>query len=346
MAMPIVIAKNQTVSDIDLTRLGVRVPASGQANLAGTTDAPATYIEVTQDESLEAAVSAGDIVINDGTSDLTTAEALVYLNSSGNLDGPSTGAAANVLLKLSDASGTKTEATGVTIDASNNVSTTGSVNAGSLQVGGSPLVLNDLGDVDTATQTPTADDDLYYDGSNWVPRLNNQTTTDPTTANDNTQGYVVGSRWINTSTGAVYFATSVATGAAVWQRTDSGGATPFSDIADANTLTTTGALTPVLMNSMTLTPPAGTYLVWFNADVFSNRNNSEGAIEIQVGGVEQSNSMRSFTFNSSNGNAVLSTQAKVTVNGAQAIEGRWYVVAGQNPTLSTTGRSLVILAVS
>jgi hypothetical protein len=144
MAMPVVIAKNQTGSDIDLTRLGVRVPASGDLTLSGTADAPATYIECTQDESLEAAVTAGDIVINDGANDLSSAEALVYLNAAGNLDGPATGAAANVLLKLSDTTGTKTVATGVTIDASNNITTLGTLNAAGLEISGSPLSHTDL----------------------------------------------------------------------------------------------------------------------------------------------------------------------------------------------------------
>lgn len=144
MAMPVVIAKNQTGSDIDLERLGLRVPASpGQITLTEF----ASYTECTEDDTLEAAVSSGDIVINDGTSDLSVAEGLVYLNSAGNLDGPATGAAANVLLKLSDTSGTKTEATGVTIDASNNITTPGTLNAASLEISGSPLSHTDLTDL-------------------------------------------------------------------------------------------------------------------------------------------------------------------------------------------------------
>lgn len=49
--------------------------------------------------------------------------------------------------------------------------------------------------------------------------LNNVTaTTNPTVSNDGTQGYAIGSIWINTTTGAQYFATGVGTGAAVWVR--------------------------------------------------------------------------------------------------------------------------------
>lgn len=340
--MPIVIAKNQTGSDIDLTRLGLRVPAAGQRTLTEF----ASYTECTEDASLEAAVTGGSIVINDGTSDLSTAQALVYLNSSGNLNGPATGIAANVLLKLADTTGRATVATGVTIDASNNITTTGSVSAASVNVGGSPLSMDDLSDADTTTQTPTSNDDLYWNGTNWVPRLNTQTSTDPTVNNDNTQGYVIGSRWINTATDAIYIATDVSTGAAVWTRSDSGGAKPYSDIAEASTLTTTTATIPVQMNGMTLTPPAGTYLVWLSADVFADKNNTQAGVLIYLAGSVVPNTERIFTFNSSNGDAGMTTQARVTVNGSQAIQGYWVIEAGSNPTLSALGRSLMIVAVT
>lgn len=97
----------------------------------------------------------------------------------------------------------------------------------------------------TRTSDPTANDDTgdgYQVGDHWInttnrtvwtpidvtlgaaiwdrldgPR-NNATAAAPTTANDNTQGYEVGSWWIDTSTGFVYHAMSVSTGAAVWKR--------------------------------------------------------------------------------------------------------------------------------
>jgi len=47
----------------------------------------------------------------------------------------------------------------------------------------------------------------------------NSTTVDPAVTNDGTQGYVVGSQWINTTTNNVFVATSVATGAAIWTMT-------------------------------------------------------------------------------------------------------------------------------
>jgi len=111
VALPIVIAKNQTVGDINLTRLGLVVPASGQITLTDSS----CFFEIGSDESLNTAVGSGDIVINDGSSDLSTAEALAYLDTTGNLNGPVTGASAGKLLRLLDATGRYTEAAGVVV---------------------------------------------------------------------------------------------------------------------------------------------------------------------------------------------------------------------------------------
>lgn len=52
---------------------------------------------------------------------------------------------------------------------------------------------------------------------------NDESTNDPTVNDDATQGYDVGSRWINTSTGKVFWATDVTNGAAVWVNHDPAG---------------------------------------------------------------------------------------------------------------------------
>ena len=59
-------------------------------------------------------------------------------------------------------------------------------------------------------------------GAGFMPQFNRSALTDPTTSDDNTAGYVVGSMWLNTSSGVTWIATGVATGAAVWKSTISG----------------------------------------------------------------------------------------------------------------------------
>jgi hypothetical protein len=163
VAQPTVIAKNQTGTDIFLPRLGVQCPAS-PATIDLTEDA--TFFEVVSDEQLNASVASGDIVVNDGTTDLSTAAGVAYLVASGNLDGPVTGSLANRLLKLSDTTGRRTLVTGVTIDGSNNLSTPGTLDGTGINVGGTPLAWNDLSDV---TLGSVAQGDVaYHNGTNWV----------------------------------------------------------------------------------------------------------------------------------------------------------------------------------
>jgi hypothetical protein len=57
-------------------------------------------------------------------------------------------------------------------------------------------------------------------------KLNQIATTDPSVSNDDTEGYEVGSLWINTAMNAAYVAMAVGTGAAVWITSSLGGASP------------------------------------------------------------------------------------------------------------------------
>lgn len=72
MAKPIVIAKNQTASPVVLTRLAVTVPASGQITLTDFCN----FWEIQEDDQLRTEIEGGNILLNDGTDDLTATEAL------------------------------------------------------------------------------------------------------------------------------------------------------------------------------------------------------------------------------------------------------------------------------
>jgi len=59
--------------------------------------------------------------------------------------------------------------------------------------------------------------DLIRSGCTLVPAYDNlSATTDPGAANDNTQNYSVGSRWLNTAAQRAWTCLSAATGAAIW----------------------------------------------------------------------------------------------------------------------------------
>jgi hypothetical protein len=107
--------------------------------------------------------------------------------------------------------------------------------------------------------------------------------------------------------------------------------------------TTTTSSTPVLMAGMTLTPVAGTYMVWFSTSVQSDDSGSFVIISIYSGGSQIGHSIRRVMprFDASGGlggnsNTIscdnIGTHGIVTVNGAQAIEGRWQIFGGGTAT--------------
>jgi hypothetical protein len=76
-----------------------------------------------------------------------------------------------------------------------------------------------------AMETPTAGDVIQWDGDTWEPTaigalLNKfDATAAPTANDDNTDGYAVGSRWINITTDKGYECVDASTGAAIWIET-------------------------------------------------------------------------------------------------------------------------------
>lgn len=112
--------------------------------------------------------------------------------------------------------------------------------------------------------------------------------------------------------------------------------------------TTTTSTTDVLIASMTITPVAGTYLVWFSTTVDHSAQSVAVVVSIYSGGTLKADSVRSPVprFNGIGANSLTpmaSTQGVVTVNGSQAIEARWKTASG---TATAHQRTLNILRVS
>jgi hypothetical protein len=123
----------------------------------------------------------------------------------------------------------------------------------------------------------------------------------------------------------------------------SGPAASFtSDIAAATAGTTTTSASDVLVAGATLTPAAGTYLVWFTGS-HSQSNNNDLYTIIYSGGSPVAASERTFNRGATtSATTSFSSTAKVTVNGSQAIEGRWRITGG---TATLTQGQLMILKV-
>lgn len=122
------------------------------------------------------------------------------------------------------------------------------------------------------------------------------------------------------------------------------GATSNSSIVEGTATETTSSTNYVLCDSMTVTPVSGTYDVVFSGSL-SNSSSSTNYLCIYSAGAAVTASTRrigvvSQTTGQAGGFCCL---ARVTVNGSQAIEGKWKVSAG---TASMYERQLKIIKVA
>jgi hypothetical protein len=120
---------------------------------------------------------------------------------------------------------------------------------------------------------------------------------------------------------------------------------PSAEVSATGNISTTST-TPITATSMTITPGAGTYVVWFSAYGLHNNNNAELSIGIAVTGTDVANSERRAggTNQSDDSFFSLSTQAKVTITGGDTIQGRfWKPVGGGSVELEE--RTLTIIKV-
>lgn len=112
--------------------------------------------------------------------------------------------------------------------------------------------------------------------------------------------------------------------------------------------TTTGSTTDVLINTMTITPVSGTYLVKFSTTVDHSAQSVAVVVSIYSGGSLKTDSVRGVVprFNGIGANSLspcVATNCVVTVNGAQAIEIRWKTASG---TATAHQRTLNIFRLS
>jgi hypothetical protein len=132
-----------------------------------------------------------------------------------------------------------------------------------------------------------------------------------------------------------------------WQPTslDSLPGSAYYDSVLASTQTSTTSATYVLVDSMTITPPAGTYLVTFVTTLEHSDNGSEIYFSIFAGGTQVvSSEQRIVQSRWVNATIMGTTIGEATVNGSEAIEVRWYTIT--SGTAYCNNRTLGVLRVS
>lgn len=105
-----------------------------------------------------------------------------------------------------------------------------------------------------------------------------------------------------------------------------------SEVSFTSNVTTTST-TDVVFTGMTITPPAGTYLVLFSTWLTHSNGNDTITMSIYAGGVQKADSVRTAipfvgALSAITQDMPLSINGIVTVNGTQAIAIEWHTNAG------------------
>jgi len=116
-----------------------------------------------------------------------------------------------------------------------------------------------------------------------------------------------------------------------------------NDIVNQTGNITTGSGSDILATGMTLTPAAATYRVFFTGSITHNQRGPEINMSVYAGGTKNSASECNASHGRDQTDAGFCCVAEVTVNGSQAIEGRWRT---SQSTATMMERTLFILKIS
>jgi hypothetical protein len=175
---------------------------------------------------------------------------------------------------------------------------------------------------------------------------NLEATTDPTANDDIDDGYASGeSRWFNNTSGDEFLCVDNSAGQAVWKCLTANTPNEVSATADHQIV----ADDFVLVNSMTNTPAAGTYVISFSASAEISNATYDAQYALFQGGTKIDRSVRHILGDS--GPSVIDqdfavhTHAVLTVNGSEAVEVKAHG-GNTNTTLTIHERSLVLTKIS
>lgn len=196
----------------------------------------------------------------------------------------------------------------------------------------------------TTTLTATSAGIQYYTGTaaNQIVRLPDATTLVVGQLYEIRNRNTVNVISVANNGGAVLDTTPAVTGVSVCHLLDNSNSNgtwdvrtryePYSNEATSAAGMSINSTTDVLITTMTLTPPAGTYSVSFEASVTVGTASSTLGFAVYAGGTINTDSNRSYkALAGANGAYAYTTGATVTVNGSEAIE-----IRGRRSTGTTT----------
>lgn len=106
-----------------------------------------------------------------------------------------------------------------------------------------------------------------------------------------------------------------------------------AEAIDANNATTTSG-TDAVLTSMTITPGAGTYMVWFSSSITSNNAGAAISYSYYVNAVQKAATLNKIspfdggTLSATTARGAVSLVSLITVTAGQAIDVRWSTSGG------------------
>lgn len=215
-----------TAAQVGAIPAGEKGAANGVATLDGGSKIPAAQIpavalpevHVVADEAARLALSVqeGDEAIqtDDGSHWIYDGSSWYQRTAgSGDVAGPAS-STDNALARFDGSSGKVIQNSAVTVDDSGNISTPGTVDGRDVSDDGSALDSHIASTSNPHSTTKT------HVGLSEVPNLkqNLAATVDPDADNDSTEGYAIGSKWINIVQDTVWFCVNASPSSAVWER--------------------------------------------------------------------------------------------------------------------------------
>lgn len=324
------IIKNTTLADIELTKIGLTIPASGQVTISEK-----DYIQLsTQDaiSQISPLINSGNIVINDGINDISVSEALDFLRF------PDDAISIRFLSQPERSNGIVSKTVQGAVEETSDLLKTHA--SRHLPNGADPLTTASAVTL-SATTTNAQGNGNSFARSNHTHQLLTGAPSQQTPDQANSTG-------TSSNLARADHIHNIPTATAVTVLTSStntqGNSTSFARAnhthkveipvfqALENGEVQTNSTNDVLLTSMTLTPPSGTYLL-DAVTTFQHFNATRRVFfSIYVGGTQVSNSLTEMQTGSNNqARDVRQTWCfsnSVTANGSQSVEIRWRSSSG------------------
>lgn len=157
-------------------------------------------------------------------------------------------------------------------------------------------------------------------------------TANPTTTDDAGSGYAVGSLWVNVTADYSFICVDATASAAVWQTI--GDVTKHVQVTGSTSSTT--STTYVVVNSMTVTPPAGTYFFVFDSSVRGTAKDQDIVFAFHKAGTLEGLEYHAHDMSGHvhETEYPISMHRQISVNGSQAVDVRWKSVNGSTATVN------------